>query len=245
MSDYDYTSVPFDENPDDFLIGNVANAADKTAEQIELENRFLSVPPGKQTLEVLGFFGPPEKGYQRVFVNGQLVGFEAYSVSVKFGHASNHRETITDRFVLPPGDAASLKAYFHGVPEARENGIGSGKPSKMAPGILGNRFAQFIHRLGFVWPLGGAFPVEAQKIGNWKGRKVNALVKAGSGTYKAKDGSEKARDNQINWFSYEPFTGTVLRAAAPGTVRNLPGLASAPQPELAAAAVADAGLDVI
>lgn len=218
MSDYDYTKndVPFDESPDDFLIGNVASAADKDVDAVEKDNRFLQVPPGEQVLQLVGFMALPAPRYFKCFVNGQMTGFSSHAVAPKFALASNPKATISDNFVLPPADAAGLQAYFHGIPESSTE---PGVPSKMQAGIMGNRFSHFINRLGFVWGPGQNFPVEAQRLGNWKGRLIGAKVKAGNGTYKAKDGTERDRNNSIEWFSYKKVDG----AGAPATVPLLPG----------------------
>jgi hypothetical protein len=219
-----YSDERYEENPDDFLLGNCLSQAEKDADAIEKDNRFLPVPPGEQILVVAGFFGAPQGAYHKVFVGGVLTGFDAYAVSVKFALASNPKATISDRFILPPSGDAATKAYFCGVPEA--SGDRAGTPSKMPAGILGNRFAHFINRLGYTWGPGQPFPLEAQRLGSWKGRMIRAEVKAGAGTYKAKDGTEKSRDNSIAWFSY--------KVAAPGS-------AAPPGGQAASSAASSAG----
>lgn len=218
-----YADERYEENPDDFLLGNCMSQAKKDADGIELENKFLPVPPGEQLLTVAGFFGAPQTGYHKVFVNGVLTGFDAFAVSVKFALASNPKATISDRFILPPTDPTALKAYFHGVPEA--SGDKAGTPSKMASGILGNRFAHFINRLGYQWGPGQPFPLEAQRLGAWKGKLIKAEVKKGEGTYPAKDGTQKSRDNSIVWFSYKPAPAgsTATTVATPPSSGGQPG----------------------
>jgi hypothetical protein len=237
--DYDYTrdnSIPFDDDPDSFLLGGVT-APDKTAEQIEEENAW-GVPPGEHLFEVVGFTGAPVKSFHKVFVNGQLTGFEAYSVGVRLGLASNPRRTITDFFVLPPEDPKAAHSYYHGVPEDRLN---AGHASKLQAGIDGNRFSHFINRLGFPFPPGGTLPVEAQRLGGWKGRRVLATVSPGTGTYIGRDGKERQRDGRIKWFSYKPApAGEQMGQAAQGQAGSRPAVDAA-----GTRALADSGIDSI
>jgi len=238
---YDYTAddrVPFDENPDDFLIGNVG-AGDKSADQIEQENYFAPVPAGEQELVVVGFTGAPKSAYHKVFVNGQIVGFTAFSVGVKLGMPENPKRTVTDFFTLPPEDAKQRQAYYYGVPENKDV---PGTPSKLQAGVDGNRFSHFIARLGFDFPPGGTLPQEAQRLGNWKGRKIVATVIAGSGTYTGRDGKERQRDSKVKWFSYKPAGSPIAQGGpAGGHTSRQPAMAGAS----ANGVHADNGLDNI
>lgn len=234
MSEHDYTAEDF-ANPDDFLIGDVT-AGDKSADQIEAENYFAPVPPGEQRLVVVGFTGAPQNGYHKVFVNGQLVGFNAYSVGVKLGMPGAPKRTVTDFFTLPPDNPRDLNAYYYGVPESREK---PGTPSTLQPGVDGNRFSHFINRLGFNFPPGGKLPPEAQKLGNWKGREIVATVIAGTGTYTGRDGKERPRDSKVKWFSYKPAGTPIAPAASAGQPSSRP--AARPAPAMAGASVNGAG----
>jgi|GEM_PF-3852282 len=197
---YDYTRedhVPFDENPDDFLIGNVT-AGDKSAEEIEKENSFSTVPPGDHLLVVSGFRDAPQKGYFKVNVNGQFVGFEAYSVKVRFALPNDPKCTIDDFFLLPPEGRDALNAYYNGVPEGKKQA-----------GWAATKFVHFINRLGYPFPPGAPLPESARRLGNWKGRAIHALVEAGKGSYKDKDGNDRPRGPQIKPFSYRVSEATL------------------------------------
>ncbi len=198
MHDYTKDDVPFGgDNADDFMIGD-ATAPDKTADQIEGENSFTTVPPGEHLLIVAGFPDPPQENIYKVMVDGRLHSFVSHSVRVRFHLAGQPTCTITDFFLLPPQDPGQLNAYYNGIPEGKKQA-----------GWSASKFVHFINRLGYPFPPGAKLPEAAKRLGNWKGRTIHATVESGRGTYTDKDGGEKPRSNQVKPFSYRASQGTV------------------------------------
>jgi hypothetical protein len=194
---YDYTREDtYEENPDDFILGGAVAA--RSADEIEKENVFLPVPPGDHLLVLSGFAGPPQNALYTVTLNGQRVQYEASSIRVRFSLPSNPRCSVVDFFLLPPNDPRDQKAYFDGLPEGKKQA-----------GWAASKFIHFINRLGYTWLPGQPLPEGARRLGNWKGRMIHAVVEAGKGTYKDRDGIEQARGNQIKAFTYRPSQDTV------------------------------------
>ena len=223
---YDYTrdDVPFADNPDDFLIGNVTGGA-KSADEIEKENSFSQVPPGEHLLVVAGFAEPPKPTHQKVTLDGQLSSFATHSVRVRLALPDNPKCTINDFFLLPPDDPKQQQAYFNGLPEGKKQA-----------GWSAAKFVHFINRIGFPWGPGEPMPEAARRLGNWKGRTVIATIEAGNGTYKDDQGNERQRGPQVKSFSYRKSDGApAAGAAVGGAARTTHAGHSAGRPAMAGA----------
>src|SRR6185437_7257188 len=98
-STYDYTkeSAAPAEDIDDFEIAQVV-APSKSADEIEKESSFKDIPPGDHELVVIGFLAAPKAEHKSAYVGGKQVGFNAHSVVVKFGLASDQSCQVTDYF---------------------------------------------------------------------------------------------------------------------------------------------------
>jgi hypothetical protein len=246
---YDYTKTDATDI-DDFYIPDVATI-DKSASEIEAERSFRDAPPGEYELVVLGFLDKPKPETKTVYVNGQRASFNAHSVIVKFGLATDPGAQVTDYFLLPPDNPAELPAYFHGA----------SNPEGKGAGFNASKFYQFIERLGFAYPKGGNLPAEARRLGNWKGRRVVAMVVAGDPQPKKGTGQtdpvtgqwipEKIiQRSEIKLFSYKP-AGTPTQGSLPGMappppIAGRPAPAMQPRPQAPRPqAAAPAGLDNI
>lgn len=196
MPIHDYSQDDFNTDPDNFTIGGDVVASDKSADEIESANSFTDVPPGEQLLVVAGFAGPPEEALYKVSLNGRMVSFSAHSVRVRFHLDGKPNCSISDFFLLPPSDPRELNAYYLGLPEGKKQA-----------GWAASKFIHFINRLGYPFPPGAKLPEAARRLGNWKGRKIYAMVEAGRGTYTDKNGVEKPRGNQIKPFSFRIASG--------------------------------------
>jgi hypothetical protein len=203
---YDYTKEPpFGNDADDFTIGN-ASAPVQSPDEIEKANEFPTVPPGDHVLKLIGFADKPVESVHRCMLNGQLASYRAATVGAIFALPHNERASVRDYFVLPPADPNEMAAYTKGLainPKTNE-------PSKNAtPGLNASKFYHFIARLGFTYPPGGNLPPEALRLGNWKGRVIQASVEAGE-DWIDKEGKTKKGFNRIKFWSYRPANHATL-----------------------------------
>jgi hypothetical protein len=203
---YDYTKEPpFGNDADDYTIGN-ATAPTQTADQIEEANAFPTVPPGDHILKLIGFADKPVESVHRCMLNGQLASYRAATVAAILALPNDERASVRDYFVLPPSDPNEMAAYTKGLAINPK----TNQPSKNAtPGLNASKFYHFISRLGFSYPPGGNLPPEALRLGNWRGRVIQATVEAGE-DWTDSAGKTKKGFNRIKFWSYRPANHATL-----------------------------------
>lgn len=211
-ADYDYTR---DDSGDSegYAIRSFVPPT-KTADDIAKENGFRDIPPGKHVLDVANVtIKQPE--LFRVLLDGKLTSFLSATATVRLSLPSDPRASIMDNFILPPDNPAEARAYSEGKkPADSKPGSKEGQA-----GMPCNKFYHFADRLGIVDAATGNLTAAGSVPSKWKGRAIVATVKAGSGTYVAKDGTVKAGMPNIQMFSYEKADAAAMSgrpAAAAG-----------------------------
>lgn len=222
IDDYGAVGEGFDPGApadDDWTLMPIA-APSRTAEEIDAENSFRTVPPGDHTLVVVGVTKKEEKRFNvqvgakvegGEWQGGMTVGFTGINLQVRLALESDRGAQITDFFTAcADGDATSVKAYYEGVQR--------GASSRSQGGFHANKFYHFLGMLGYDWPKGGSLPAEALNPRNWVGKRVAATVVEGNGTYTATDKAtgqqvERKRGNQVKMFSYKRPAGRAQGSA--------------------------------
>lgn len=209
---YDYTRDDAAAGSEDIEIG--AYSAPQAAGEIEKENGFRTIPPGDYPVLILSHFWVGEKDdHFSVLVDGRMDSYNARPISVTFSLPNDPRCTIKDRFVLPPSDPRSIRAYNDGVsppkPDPKTGKTPPVKPNDKG-GFQSKKFFHFMDRLGFVDPSNNELTPAGRRPSNWKGRAIGAVVSPGNGSYTNREGKEVPRDAQIKLFSYRPADAAAM-----------------------------------
>jgi len=197
-------------NAEDFEFAPIA--AVNSAEEIEeaaASREFRPIPLGEHLLVVAGFHGYPKPVYRTGYYRGQSVSWTAYSVGVRLALASDPQATMLDFFDLPPTSPTEVQYYQH---------ASKGTDGKNA-GFFAEKFTHFISRLGWPFPKGAPIPIEACKIGNWKGREIIATIEMGKVNKDKIDlttGQPFPPRPQVKLFSFRPAESTIRGQAGAG-----------------------------
>jgi hypothetical protein len=194
MSRFNPNEENFGDAPDNWEIPDHASGAAE-ADEIERNNARLEVQPGENVQLEVCAHGKPELKDVRVFINGKVEEFEAYSARIEFRSIRDPRRTISDFITFPPEDARALEAYWKGTLVDEHDQPRKGSKA----GYHGNKFAHLVQRLGWPYGSGQRLPKEARNLNNWHGRKVKASVEVGRPNANGKV------YNQIKPFTYESF----------------------------------------
>ena len=224
-----------------YEIGEGATAPTATAEEIERESGFKSIPPmANCQLIVIGFLipkdskdGPITRKHKDCYFGERHESYESATVAVKLAAIPgqiavdpatgddimlDNSYQVLERLTLPPSDPHGIKCYMEATSKP------GGKPG--TAGFDAKKTFQFLERLGFVWPRGGKLPEEARKLKNWVGKKIVANIQAGTPYTKdvfdpatgMKEPKTFPGNNQVELFSYRPHPDTIKQYQRAGEI---------------------------